>query len=75
MWKVTAGRDIKIDQEQENDDWETDPDFVNDISGNKLAKNKKFHIAIPISISKIFITKISQRKSRGGAKMVVMLVQ
>jgi cortactin len=32
MWKVTAGRDIKIAEPTESDDWETDPDFVNDIS-------------------------------------------
>lgn len=29
MWKSTAGHDIKVEQEND-DDWETDPDYVND---------------------------------------------
>ncbi|XP_058118441.1 src substrate cortactin isoform X1 [Anopheles ziemanni] len=35
MWKSTAGRDIDaniVGQSAEDDDWETDPDFVNDVS-------------------------------------------
>lgn len=32
MWKATAGHQIVQDQDQEDDDWETDPDFVNDVS-------------------------------------------
>ncbi|XP_052902610.1 hematopoietic lineage cell-specific protein isoform X2 [Anopheles moucheti] len=35
MWKSTAGRDIDttaVNQGAEDDDWETDPDFVNDVS-------------------------------------------
>ncbi|XP_052869464.1 src substrate cortactin isoform X1 [Anopheles cruzii] len=32
MWKSTAGRDIDAGQGAEDDDWETDPDFVNDVS-------------------------------------------
>uniref|UniRef100_A0A2M3ZH64 Putative src substrate cortactin n=1 Tax=Anopheles braziliensis TaxID=58242 RepID=A0A2M3ZH64_9DIPT len=32
MWKSTAGRDIDAGQTAEDDDWETDPDFVNDVS-------------------------------------------
>lgn len=30
MWKATAGRQIDNVQAEENDDWDTDPDFVND---------------------------------------------
>ncbi|XP_050083145.1 hematopoietic lineage cell-specific protein isoform X2 [Anopheles aquasalis] len=32
MWKSTAGRDIDAGQTAEDDDWETDPDFLNDVS-------------------------------------------
>ncbi|XP_058839822.1 src substrate cortactin-like isoform X2 [Topomyia yanbarensis] len=34
MWKSTAGRDIDVSTlaPAEDDDWETDPDFVNDVS-------------------------------------------
>ncbi|XP_050069563.1 hematopoietic lineage cell-specific protein isoform X2 [Anopheles maculipalpis] len=35
MWKSTAGRDIDtcvVNPGAEDDDWETDPDFVNDVS-------------------------------------------
>lgn len=33
MWKSTAGRDIDVSIAPEgDDDWETDPDFVNDVS-------------------------------------------
>lgn len=31
MWKSQINHDIKI-QNQEEDDWETDPDFVNDVT-------------------------------------------
>ncbi|XP_060526391.1 src substrate cortactin [Cylas formicarius] len=31
MWKASAGQQIKINESTEDDDWETDPDFVNDI--------------------------------------------
>ncbi|KAM8974598.1 src substrate cortactin-like isoform 2-T2 [Pelodytes ibericus] len=31
MWKAAAGHSVKV-AEDEGDDWETDPDFVNDIS-------------------------------------------
>lgn len=33
MWKATAGRDIaNAPQPEGDDDWETDPDFVNDVN-------------------------------------------
>lgn len=32
MWKSTAGRDIDAGIAEADDDWETDPDFVNDVS-------------------------------------------
>uniref|UniRef100_A0A8D0H782 Cortactin n=1 Tax=Sphenodon punctatus TaxID=8508 RepID=A0A8D0H782_SPHPU len=32
MWKATAGHTITVNQEDGADDWETDPDFVNDVS-------------------------------------------
>lgn len=35
MWKATAGHQINTNGSnngQEDDDWETDPDFVNDVS-------------------------------------------
>ncbi|KAF7266052.1 cortactin [Rhynchophorus ferrugineus] len=31
MWKAAAGREINVTQDIEDDDWETDPDFVNDV--------------------------------------------
>ncbi|XP_005188232.1 hematopoietic lineage cell-specific protein [Musca domestica] len=32
MWKATTGIQIQNDNTAEDDDWETDPDFVNDVS-------------------------------------------
>lgn len=32
MWKATAGMQIQNNTAAEDDDWETDPDFVNDVS-------------------------------------------
>uniref|UniRef100_A0A8C9ER08 Cortactin n=1 Tax=Pavo cristatus TaxID=9049 RepID=A0A8C9ER08_PAVCR len=32
MWKATAGHAIAVSQDDGADDWETDPDFVNDVS-------------------------------------------
>ncbi|XP_042315557.1 src substrate protein p85-like [Sceloporus undulatus] len=32
MWKATAGHTITVNQDDGADDWETDPDFVNDVS-------------------------------------------
>lgn len=33
MWKASAGQQINIkDVEKDDDEWETDPDFVNDVS-------------------------------------------
>lgn len=32
MWKATAGHQIQATNSAEDDDWETDPDFVNDVS-------------------------------------------
>ncbi|KAL7730064.1 hypothetical protein ACLKA6_009347 [Drosophila palustris] len=32
MWKATAGHQIQATNAAEDDDWETDPDFVNDVS-------------------------------------------
>lgn len=32
MWKASAGHQIIAPQDQEDDDWETDPDFVNDVT-------------------------------------------
>ncbi|NXA34391.1 SRC8 protein, partial [Eudromia elegans] len=32
MWKATAGHTISVTQDDGADDWETDPDFVNDVS-------------------------------------------
>lgn len=33
MWKANAGRDITDKNEPvEDDDWETDPDYINDVS-------------------------------------------
>lgn len=35
MWKASAGKDINLDVSNEDDSWETDPDFINDVSGKK----------------------------------------
>ncbi|XP_006815273.1 hematopoietic lineage cell-specific protein-like [Saccoglossus kowalevskii] len=32
MWKGAAGHDIKVETVADDDDWETDPDFVNDVT-------------------------------------------
>ncbi|XP_013908996.1 PREDICTED: src substrate protein p85-like [Thamnophis sirtalis] len=32
MWKASAGHSISLSQDDGADDWETDPDFVNDVS-------------------------------------------
>uniref|UniRef100_A0A8D2QDU7 Cortactin n=1 Tax=Zonotrichia albicollis TaxID=44394 RepID=A0A8D2QDU7_ZONAL len=32
MWKATAGHTVTVSQDDGADDWETDPDFVNDVS-------------------------------------------
>lgn len=32
MWKSSAGVDVDVSVENTDDDWETDPDFVNDVS-------------------------------------------
>lgn len=32
MWKAVVGHDISVKAEAQGDDWDTDPDFVNDIS-------------------------------------------
>lgn len=33
MWKASAGRDVSnTPQAAEDDDWDTDPDFINDVS-------------------------------------------
>lgn len=32
MWKAVVGHDVSVKVEAQSDDWDTDPDFVNDIS-------------------------------------------
>lgn len=32
MWKSVVGHDVSVSLETQSDDWDTDPDFVNDIS-------------------------------------------
>ncbi|KAJ7399628.1 Hematopoietic lineage cell-specific protein [Pitangus sulphuratus] len=32
MWKAVVGHDVSVKVESQGDDWDTDPDFVNDIS-------------------------------------------
>ena len=32
MWRSTVGHGVQEDPKQDDDDWETDPDFVNDVS-------------------------------------------
>uniref|UniRef100_A0A3P8VBQ7 Cortactin n=1 Tax=Cynoglossus semilaevis TaxID=244447 RepID=A0A3P8VBQ7_CYNSE len=32
MWKAAAGQSFKVDADEGGDDWETDPDFENDVS-------------------------------------------
>ncbi|XP_025902889.1 hematopoietic lineage cell-specific protein-like [Nothoprocta perdicaria] len=32
MWKAVVGHDVAVKVESQGDDWDTDPDFVNDIS-------------------------------------------
>lgn len=37
MWKASAGKDINVDVSNEDDSWETDPDFINDVTGKILS--------------------------------------
>uniref|UniRef100_A0A674J5Z9 Hematopoietic cell-specific Lyn substrate 1 n=1 Tax=Terrapene triunguis TaxID=2587831 RepID=A0A674J5Z9_9SAUR len=32
MWKAAVGHNVAVKEESQGDDWDTDPDFVNDIS-------------------------------------------
>lgn len=32
MWKSSAGHNVEIPVENTDDDWETDPNFVNDVT-------------------------------------------
>lgn len=32
MWKATVGHNVPQQSAAEDDDWETDPDFVNDVT-------------------------------------------
>lgn len=32
MWKATAGHNVPQQINADDDDWETDPDFVNDVT-------------------------------------------
>lgn len=32
MWKASAGHEIVVPQNIEDDDWETDTDFINDVN-------------------------------------------
>uniref|UniRef100_A0A671LAK0 Hematopoietic cell-specific Lyn substrate 1 n=1 Tax=Sinocyclocheilus anshuiensis TaxID=1608454 RepID=A0A671LAK0_9TELE len=32
MWKSVVGHDVNVKVESEGDDWETDPNFENDVS-------------------------------------------
>ncbi|XP_055378063.1 src substrate cortactin [Condylostylus longicornis] len=32
MWKATAGKNVNIQPDNDDDDWETDPNYVNDVS-------------------------------------------
>lgn len=32
MWKATAGHNMPQQNNADDDDWETDPDFVNDVT-------------------------------------------
>lgn len=32
MWKASAGHNVALQNKADDDDWETDPDFVNDVT-------------------------------------------
>lgn len=32
MWKAAVGKQVNIDNGGGDDDWETDPDFINDVT-------------------------------------------
>lgn len=32
MWKASAGHNVALQNKSDDDDWETDPDFVNDVT-------------------------------------------
>uniref|UniRef100_A0A8C4PXQ7 Cortactin n=1 Tax=Eptatretus burgeri TaxID=7764 RepID=A0A8C4PXQ7_EPTBU len=35
MWKASAGHKLSVEVKEDDDDWDTDPDFVNDVSENE----------------------------------------
>jgi len=41
MWKSAAGQQVKIQNASADDDWDTDPDFVNDVSEKEQRKGAK----------------------------------
>lgn len=32
MWKAAAATNISVETSSQDDDWETDPDFINDVT-------------------------------------------
>lgn len=57
-WKAAVGTDLKVQSQEADDDWETDPDFVNDVTeeeqrwGSKTVEGSG-HVADPVNIAEL----------------------
>lgn len=57
-WKAAVGTDLKVQSQEADDDWETDPDFVNDVTeeeqrwGSKTVEGSG-HVADAVNINEL----------------------
>ncbi|XP_037524242.1 src substrate protein p85 [Rhipicephalus sanguineus] len=57
-WKAAVGTDLKVQSQEADDDWETDPDFVNDVTeeeqrwGSKTVEGSG-HVADAVNIAEL----------------------
>lgn len=57
-WKAAVGTDLKVQSQEPDDDWETDPDFVNDVTeeeqrwGSKTVEGSG-HVADAVNIAEL----------------------
>uniref|UniRef100_A0A1E1XPV7 Putative cortactin n=1 Tax=Amblyomma sculptum TaxID=1581419 RepID=A0A1E1XPV7_AMBSC len=58
MWKAAVGTDVKMQAQDADDDWETDPDFVNDVTeeeqrwGSKTVEGSG-HVSEDVNIAEL----------------------
>uniref|UniRef100_A0A670ZJP9 Hematopoietic cell-specific Lyn substrate 1 n=1 Tax=Pseudonaja textilis TaxID=8673 RepID=A0A670ZJP9_PSETE len=74
MWKAVVGHNVSAKVETQEDDWDTDPDFVNDISEKEQRWGAKTiegsgraeHIKIPQPAEEFWELKSTQRWLRNS---------